>query len=91
MFTTTYTTKKSMTDEQTFLSYEEFIRLAPDNVKTLIIDELFTDVTLFTGDNKQIKVRKVIHGPNNQFFEIILLNDKDESYPKARHLKLKKK
>ena len=50
----------------------QFNSEAPEAFRKLINDEHFTDVTLATGDHKQIKVHKVILGSSSDFFGNIL-------------------
>ena len=62
--------------EETFpLSHKQFTKLAPEAFRNLIHDEYFTDVTLATRDNKQIKAHKVILASSSNFFENILIHN----------------
>ena len=55
--------------------HNQFNRLAPYAFRNMINDEHFTDVTLATGDGKQIKAHKVILGSSSIFFKNILIQN----------------
>lgn len=61
-----------MAAEEFDLANNHFGELAPAAFRNLADDELFTDVTLVTGDDQQIKAHKVILGSCSSFFKNIL-------------------
>ena len=56
-----------MTEKTFYMRHIQFNTLAPDVFRKLIRDKHFTDVTLATGDGKQIKAHKVILGSSSIF------------------------
>ena len=60
-------------DGQTFnIVQNKFELLAPGVIRNLINDEHFTDVTLVTSDNRQLKCHKVILSSGSGFFRKVL-------------------
>ena len=57
------------------LRHNLFNRLAPEAFRKLSDDKHFTDVTLATGDGKQMSAHKVILGSSSNFFKTILMNN----------------
>ena len=57
------------------LSWNDFASKAPNTIKQLWADQDFTDVTLATEDNQQIKVHKVILSFCSPFFRNILIKN----------------
>ena len=64
-----------MTSEKLNLTWHSFEKCASDTFKDIFEDEHFTDVTLVTDDNKQIKAHKVILSACSLFFREILQNN----------------
>ena len=64
-----------MSEEKFSLSWNEFASSTQNTFRNLIIDQNFTDVTLVSGDNKQIKAHKAIISSCSQFFNQILLSN----------------
>ena len=68
-----------MVEESFSLSRNDFDVSAPTALKNLWDDQNFTDVTLATVDNKQIKSHKVILSAGSPFFKKILLQNPHQS------------
>ena len=64
-----------MTDKIISVCHSQFKRLAPEAIKSLFNDEHFSDVTLATKNDKQIRAHKVILGTNSNLFKNILINN----------------
>ena len=64
-----------MSSETFSLSWNQFGSSAQSTFRNLINDQNFTDVTLVSSDNKQIKAHKVILSSCSKFFNQILLSN----------------
>ena len=60
-----------MMEEKFTLTHNQFARLAPEAFKNLFNDEYFSDITLATKDNKQIKAhpKKCCRQPKETYGE----------------------
>ena len=56
-----------MVDDKFLLSWNDFAANAPNTFRNLWTDQDFTDVTLATEDNQQIRKHKVILSSCSQF------------------------
>ena len=63
--------KEVMMEEKFTLTHNQFARLAPEAFKNLFNDEYFSDITLATKDNKQIKAhpKKCCRQPKETYGE----------------------
>jgi predicted RNA-binding Zn-ribbon protein involved in translation (DUF1610 family) len=64
-----------MSDDKMLLTWNDHTSNAPNTFKQLWSDVEFTDVTLATADQQQIKVHKVIISSSSKFFRNILLKN----------------
>ena len=64
-----------MGDVKVILSWNEFATNAPKTFKQLWREQDFTDVTLATEDDQQIKAHKVILSSSSDFFRNLLLRN----------------
>ena len=64
-----------MDDDKFLLSWNDFATNAPNTFRKLWSDQDFTDVTLATEDDKQIRAHKVILSSSSQFFRKLLIKN----------------
>ena len=64
-----------MAAEKFSLSWNDFGDNVINTFQSLLTDEHFTDVTIVSGDGKQIKAHKVVLSSCSQFFNQILLEN----------------
>ena len=64
-----------MTPEKYNLSWNGFEQSSSNAFRELLSENEFADVTLATGDGKQIKAHKVILSSSSPFFRTILLQN----------------
>ena len=81
-----------MDDDKMLLSWKDFTANVPNTFRKLWADQDFTDVTLATEDDHQIKAHKVILSSHSEFFKNLLLKNPHQNpliYLKGiRHHKL---
>ena len=70
-----YPVSFKMSSEEFSLSWGQFGSSIKTAFKNLLNDQHFTDVTLVSEDNKQIKAHKVILSSSSKFFNQILLDN----------------
>jgi len=59
------------------ITNNQFTDLATKTFNDLIDDQLFTDVTLVTADDKQVKAHKVVLGASSKFFKSVFAKNTD--------------
>ena len=68
-----------MTDKNLNLHWDHFETNAPNTFKKLWNDQDFSDVTLATVDNQQIRAHKVILSSSSKFFRNIFLKNQHQN------------